>query len=90
MSTDTDELDFSILAMMPADTPEYMAPAWLGCLSFASRQPEILAWFHDATGMPTTLGGSPDRTDDRRGDRIRQGCHHGVCSIRQHEHMGTD
>ena len=45
--------------MMPADTPEYMAPAWLGCLSFASRQPEILAWFHDATGMPTTLGGSP-------------------------------
>lgn len=40
----------NVLQLMPADTPEYMAPAWLGCIHFALGEPEIVAAFRAATG----------------------------------------
>ena len=40
----------SIADLRPADTPEYMVPAWLGCIDFAIGQPEIVAAFRRDTG----------------------------------------
>ncbi len=36
---------------MPADTPDYMAPAWLGCMPWAIGNPEIRATFEAASGL---------------------------------------
>jgi hypothetical protein len=36
--------------LRPSDTPEYMTPAWLGCISFALGQPELLQAFRADTG----------------------------------------
>lgn len=40
-----------VMTLRPADTPEYMNPAWLGCISFALNQPELMQQFRDETGM---------------------------------------
>lgn len=37
--------------LMPSDTPDYMAPAWAGCLSWAIGEPEIRATFERETRM---------------------------------------
>lgn len=36
--------------LRPADTPEYMTPAWLGCVSWAIGKPEIVEAFRAETG----------------------------------------
>lgn len=38
-------------ALMPADTPDYMAPAWAACMSFALGNAEMRAAFEAETGM---------------------------------------
>lgn len=46
-------------ALMPADTPDYLAPAWAGCMSWAAGEPEIVAAFQRETGnkyRPPTTG----------------------------------
>lgn len=40
-----------LLDLKPADTPDYMIDAWLSCLGWAIKQPEILAAFRADTGM---------------------------------------
>ena len=35
---------------MPADTPDYMAPAWVSCMSWAIGHKEIRAEFEAETG----------------------------------------
>ena len=35
--------------LMPADTPDYMAPAWLGALHWAIQRPEFLDRFSKET-----------------------------------------
>lgn len=40
----------SIENLRPVDTPEYMTPAWLGCISWALNTPEVVAAFRAATG----------------------------------------
>lgn len=46
----TETLD--IVALMPADTPEYMVGAWVGCLQWAAGVPELVERFHTETGVP--------------------------------------
>lgn len=36
--------------LMPADTPFYMLPAWLGCIQWAIGEPAIVAAFREETG----------------------------------------
>lgn len=46
-------------ALMPADTPDYMAPAWAGCVSWALGNRDMLAQFCADTGnnwMPSGRG----------------------------------
>lgn len=40
----------NITDLMPADTPAHMAPAWLGCIGWAIKQPEIVESFRAETG----------------------------------------
>lgn len=40
----------SILALKPADTPDYMIDAWLGCVVWAISNEETLALFRTETG----------------------------------------
>lgn len=40
----------TITDLKPADTPDYMIPAWLDCISFAIGKPEIVAAFRADTG----------------------------------------
>jgi hypothetical protein len=35
---------------MPADTPDYMADAWVSCLHWAIAEPEVVARFRAETG----------------------------------------
>ena len=37
-------------ALMPADTPDFMAPAWASCISWAIAEPDVLAAFRAETG----------------------------------------
>lgn len=37
--------------LRPADTPEYMTPAWIGCLSWAIGTPEIVDAFRKESGL---------------------------------------
>lgn len=39
-----------IESLRPSDTPEYMTPAWIGCISWALGTPEIVAAFRAETG----------------------------------------
>ena len=48
----------SIEALMPSDTPAYMLPAWIGCINFASTQPDIVEAFRTETGNNWTPGKS--------------------------------
>lgn len=48
----------SIEDLRPADTPEYMTPAWLGCISWAIANQDILAAFRAETGERWTPGKS--------------------------------
>lgn len=45
-------------ALRPADTPEHMTPAWIGCISWALGTPEIVAAFRADTGNRWTPGRS--------------------------------
>lgn len=40
----------SIESLKPADTPDYMMPAWLGCISFAMNTPDVFETFRTETG----------------------------------------
>lgn len=41
-------------SLIPDDTPEYMTPAWIGCMNWAIQEPEIRAAFESDTGMRYT------------------------------------
>lgn len=41
---------FDLLSLRPADTPEYMTPAWLGLIRFALGDDDMLALFRVDTG----------------------------------------
>lgn len=43
-----------VMSLKPADTPDYMAPAWLGCIGFAARDAGICATFEAETGKRWT------------------------------------
>ncbi len=49
----------NVVDLMPADTPAYMAPAWISCMQWAIGVPEILESFRVDTGMRWTPGRSP-------------------------------
>lgn len=52
--------------LMPADTPDYMAPAWVGCMQWAIGKPEIRAAFEAETGHHYSPPQSPiDRMIDQ-------------------------
>lgn len=52
-------------ALMPADTPDYMIEAWLGCIHWAISEPDILAAFRADTGNNWSPGLTPiDRMID--------------------------
>ena len=36
--------------LMPMDTPDYMADAWAGCVSWAASNPEIMDQYRKMTG----------------------------------------
>jgi hypothetical protein len=40
--------------LRPVDTPEYMTPAWLGCIHWAIGTPEIVDAFRRESGMAWT------------------------------------
>ena len=40
-----------ILSLKPEDTPDYMIPAWLSCIHWASGKPEIIDAFREETGF---------------------------------------
>lgn len=46
-------------SLMPADTPDYMAPAWAGCLAWAARDPGVIAAFRAETGNAWQPGRTP-------------------------------
>lgn len=60
----TDNEDRSIIRLLPSDTPEYMLPAWLGCISFALKQPEMIAAFRKDTGNLWKPGTGLDKMID--------------------------
>lgn len=41
--------------LMPSDTPDYMADAWVGCIHYASGTPEITDKFCRDTGRAIWL-----------------------------------
>ena len=45
--------------LRPNDTPDYMTPAWIGCLRWALSEPEIVAQFREETGNQWTPGRTP-------------------------------
>lgn len=47
----SDEVPMSRPRLMPSDTPDYMAPAWVGCISWAIGNPEIRATFMTDSGL---------------------------------------
>lgn len=47
-----------IETLRPADTPFYMTPAWLGCVSFALGNSDVVAAFRAETGNAWTPGHS--------------------------------
>jgi hypothetical protein len=36
--------------LMPADTPDYMIPAWIGCMHWAIGEPNIPGAYREQTG----------------------------------------
>lgn len=49
----------SIESFLPADTPDYMLPAWLGCISWALQEPGVVAAFRAETGHHWQPGTTP-------------------------------
>lgn len=49
-------MTLNILSLLPSDTPEYMAPAWLGAIHYALGQPEIVERFRQDTGNKWSPG----------------------------------
>lgn len=43
----------------PATTPDYMLPAWFGCLSWAAGEPEVRKAFKAKTGMALSGASNP-------------------------------
>jgi hypothetical protein len=41
----------NISDLVPSDTPDYMVPAWLDCIRWASSEPDILEAFKRDTGL---------------------------------------
>ena len=55
----------NIEQLRPADTPEYMTPAWLGCISWAIGNEDLIAAFREDTGITWKPGHTPiDRMID--------------------------
>lgn len=40
-----------IASLMPEDTPDYMLPAWIGCIHWAISEPDVIHAFEAETGM---------------------------------------
>lgn len=56
---------FDIFSLRPDDTPEYMNPAWLGCIHWALGKEDIMCAFRDETGNEWRPGRTPtDRMID--------------------------
>lgn len=51
---------------MPSDTPDYMAPAWLGCMHWAIGQADIVRDYRTETG--DTWKPSPPGTEQHKQD----------------------
>ena len=45
-----------VMDLFPADTPPYMASAWVGCISWALGDPGTVAAFRRDTGVQWTPG----------------------------------
>ena len=45
--------------LRPADTPEHMMPAWLGCISWALSEPGVMEQFRKDTGITWRPSRSP-------------------------------
>lgn len=50
MTSDT-TATFDPIAMMPADTPAFMFPAWWSCILFAAGDDDLRKQFTDDTGV---------------------------------------
>jgi hypothetical protein len=50
--------DEMLSELVPDDTPDYMVPAWIDCMLWASGEPEIVARFRADTGVNWTPGQS--------------------------------
>jgi hypothetical protein len=48
----------NIADLMPSDTPDYMFPAWIGCVHFAIGNDAIVKQFRNDTGMTWEPGAS--------------------------------
>lgn len=53
------EPTFYVIDLMPDDTPEFMAPAWLSALSFTIKQDGAMRAFREATGCTYTAPMTP-------------------------------
>jgi len=55
-----------IEALMPADTPGYMLPAWLGCIHWAIGEADVMRAFEAETGLRYSPAKTPlDRAIDQ-------------------------
>ena len=50
---------FDALSLMPDDTPDYMAPAWIGLIEWAIGEKEIVACYRKETGDTWEPGQTP-------------------------------
>jgi hypothetical protein len=63
----------SLESLRPADTPEHMTPAWLGCIHWALGNEEIVSAFRADTGMRWRPATTPfDRMIDQAVGAERQ------------------
>lgn len=54
--TDRPQPAHSLIDLKPADTPDYMLPAWIDCIAWAIVEPDVLAAFRADTGNQFTPG----------------------------------
>ena len=67
----TEALD--IISLRPADTPDSMTDAWLGCIHWALGQPDIVDAFRADTGIKWRPGQTPiERMIDQAADAERE------------------
>jgi hypothetical protein len=52
-------MSLEIIDLQPSDTPDYMIPAWLGCISWVSKSPQIIEMYCQATGSTYQPARSP-------------------------------